>query len=1219
MANQPKKYKKFVATAATATLVASAIVPVASAASLSDIAGNTHEEAINALVDAKVISGYPDGTFKPNKTLTRSDVVKLLGKYLETQGFEPAGNYKTSPAFKDLKTTSNEELLKYASVVKEAGVFAGSNGNLLAGDSITRENMAIVLVRMINTLKDVSLEEYVASQDFDGDVTDLEQAKAEARTAIAVLDFYDITNPAAPVFNPKGDTTRGQFASFLNKTINADYAGASATTGTVKAINNTTVEVTFGEKVEDIKDLNFTIEGLEVKNAVVKLTDNKTVVVTTTAQTAGKEYEVKVNGNAVGKFTGVSAVLPKSVKMITNSQQAVYGQQVTVKAEVTVEDGQSKAGIPLTFIIAGNGVNATPSYIEVTTDANGVAQHTYTQYTGSEDTVTVYATAKADIRNSAAKVYWANAALLTVTEVTEGNTLVNGSKKIYKVKARSWATDANGNKYVNVAFKENIDVAPNKVVTDVEVIDRSSGSAYPYQYSTTSTMQQTRVYLNSDNEATFTLDGADAAVTPIVFVDSSTTQSGRYVNTYLQQAVPTVTFAATQLFSLDVTSVGQLEQSAAIDASGTGQGGRNYKAVVKDKDGKVVPNARVQIAFKAENITKNYTNGQVKVVDTVGNVSDVTFASATSAHSNYITLQANAKGEVDFRVIGYLNNWAIPTVVIDNGSTSGALDKADVQNDGPLVHFVQAIVEKSSLTVKNGPKESLSFGRGEVAEFTYSTADQNGNPYYTGAYLAKFEITAGNDDLEYSYDGTNWNTTTQKVDAGRKATLTVNSTNGEAKIYVRSAGNNIATTATVNASASQGVKVLPNITKVASFSPYTAAASFTGTATQANVNFTAETITLAGGGSTTYTAPLNPTGAIYKEKTATNTYATINYARFLEVLNNATVTIERDVNGVYTYIIEDAGTEVLPPTAGTPGSTIVTLASAEWTTNAAPAVTTPATFAQATIDTTDLDVDTSAVYEVETAGATADIVILLDDAVTATFDFDAADLAAELERVRTALDASTNYDVTVEGSNLVITSVLEGAAANANTDAVNVDSVDQTPVTDAIEASEVELFGTTVSYDGNATNLAAALNTANPNYKAEVSGTDVVVKALTAGSSFNNALALTVDNVAEPITGGADAVTASAVDGVLELTFSDNVTVPTSLAITTDAGTFTVASGSVTVAGDTLTITVPQANAVSAATTITGISGVQYTTTNTAGDTVTKQVANPTTAITIAP
>ncbi|WP_342473093.1 S-layer homology domain-containing protein [Metasolibacillus sp. FSL H7-0170] len=226
MANQPKKYKKFVATAATATLVASAIVPVASAANLSDIAGNTHEEAINALVDAKVISGYPDGTFKPNKALTRSDVVKLLGKYLETEGYEPASNWKTSPAFADLKTTSNEELLKYASVVKEAGVFVGSHGNLLPSDLITRENMALTLVRMVNTLEGVSLEEFVAGQDFNGDVKDLNQAKAEARSAISVLDFFDITNPAVSNFNPKGNTTRGQFATFLYKTANTDFSKA---------------------------------------------------------------------------------------------------------------------------------------------------------------------------------------------------------------------------------------------------------------------------------------------------------------------------------------------------------------------------------------------------------------------------------------------------------------------------------------------------------------------------------------------------------------------------------------------------------------------------------------------------------------------------------------------------------------------------------------------------------------------------------------------------------------------------------------------------------------------------------------------------------------------------------------------------------------------------------------------------------------------------------
>ncbi|MCT6923393.1 S-layer homology domain-containing protein [Metasolibacillus sp.] len=299
MANQPKKYKKFVATAATATLVASAIVPVASAANLSDISGNTHEEAINALVDAKVISGYPDGTFKPNKALTRSDVVKLLGKYLETEGYEPASNWKTSPAFADLKTTSNEELLKYASVVKEAGVFVGSNGNLLPSDLITRENMAITLVRMINTLEDVSLEEFVAGEDFKGDVKDLNAAKAEARSAISVLDFYDITNPAVSEFNPKGNTTRGQFASFLYKTVSTDFS---------KVPTNEASEVV-PEKVEVVER---SIQGKFGENVTVQ------VKVTTKAGESAANIPVTLAINPAG----VDQLLQEQIKeeVLTNAE-----------------------------------------------------------------------------------------------------------------------------------------------------------------------------------------------------------------------------------------------------------------------------------------------------------------------------------------------------------------------------------------------------------------------------------------------------------------------------------------------------------------------------------------------------------------------------------------------------------------------------------------------------------------------------------------------------------------------------------------------------------------------------------------------------------------------------------------------------------------------------------------------------------------------------------
>ncbi|MGN7388111.1 S-layer homology domain-containing protein [Sporosarcina sp. SAFN-015] len=221
--NQPKKYRNFMIGAASAALVATAVAPVASAAEFSDVKGNTHEPAIKALVEAGVISGYPDGTFQPNKTLTRSDVVKMMGKWLVSLDYEVPADYKTNPRFKDLTSKSNDELLKYAALVKDNGVFNGyADGTLGAGLDITRENMAIVLVRAYDAIHKTDLVTLVKEKEFNKDVTDLAKAKAEARPYIDVLDYFDITNPVAPQFNPKNTTTRGQFASFLYKTSNVN-------------------------------------------------------------------------------------------------------------------------------------------------------------------------------------------------------------------------------------------------------------------------------------------------------------------------------------------------------------------------------------------------------------------------------------------------------------------------------------------------------------------------------------------------------------------------------------------------------------------------------------------------------------------------------------------------------------------------------------------------------------------------------------------------------------------------------------------------------------------------------------------------------------------------------------------------------------------------------------------------------------------------------------
>ncbi len=59
-------------------LLTLAYVPSVGAAQLSDIAGNPFEKQITKLIDAGVINGFPDGTFKPDQEVTRAQFAKLV-------------------------------------------------------------------------------------------------------------------------------------------------------------------------------------------------------------------------------------------------------------------------------------------------------------------------------------------------------------------------------------------------------------------------------------------------------------------------------------------------------------------------------------------------------------------------------------------------------------------------------------------------------------------------------------------------------------------------------------------------------------------------------------------------------------------------------------------------------------------------------------------------------------------------------------------------------------------------------------------------------------------------------------------------------------------------------------------------------------------------------------------------------------------------------------
>ncbi|OBW58866.1 hypothetical protein A9986_07940 [Solibacillus silvestris] len=950
MANQPKKYKKFVATAATATLVASAIVPVASAASLSDIKGNTHEGAINALVDAGVISGYPDGTFKPNKELTRSDVVKLLGKYLVSQGHSIPADAASNPRFADLSSKTNKELLEYAAVVADAGVFAGSNGKLLAGDAITRENMAIVLVRMVNTLNDVSLEEYVATQDFTREVKDINTAKAEARTAIDVLDFYDITSVAN--FLPKNTVTRGQFATFLNNVIKADFSGAAATTGTVKAINNTTVEVTFAENIEDIKALDFKIEGLEVKNAVVKQTDKKTAVLTTAAQVAAKEYTVTVNTNTVGKFTGVSAVIPSKIDVTTSSLQGIIGKEVTIKAQVTVPEGQSKAGIPVTFNITSNSANTDKVEVQSVTNAEGVATYTYTRYYASEDTFTAYATDKSSVFSNG-KVYWANDIQLAVSEITSGNDLANETKKSYKVTG-----DANTVYYI--AIKENLGVTPDKI-TQVKVQnynttpETTDDIKTPYTLSTSSQHEVAAVRTNANGEGSFTVYGSNLSATPIVYSPESTPttpQTYTYNKLDLQAEAPTVKFSQVNQLALKVVGEGTLNSAETAVNFSTGNvaydatsvGGRTYTVTVTDKDGKVAPaGTTAYVTFESGNYS--IANGGGLYFST--GTQDFQSILKTDGTPKVLAVTVGAEGKAKFRVAGSgATTFVKPTVFLNTaGSTTDpALNKSGAATDifevAEVTYFKSASVTNAELSVEDEFGRTVStLDAGKDAYFIYQSVDQNGFPYRPNAISTgntttnvwvpvtlpdgtigyQQQVIPGTSVTEYNltFDVTSLFGNASVKDAGGNPLTPSNPSQnlGNTKTYqIKSdaAGKAIvrvtsSATDTVTVNVSGSNTILPTKSASVGFVDSTIVPNeYSGTVE--SYNSIAGTLKFAGKNS----VPLFGSNIVYRK----GTDIIANYDAFVDLLHNATgpVSITRTVkDGVTTFNIYNVATSGVKP------------------------------------------------------------------------------------------------------------------------------------------------------------------------------------------------------------------------------------------------------------------------------------------------------------------
>lgn len=182
-------------------------VPVVKNDAFSDVNNNHWAYAyIENLNETGIISGYPDGTFKPENTVTREEFVKMI--------VSAAGLYNNAAEcdFSDVNQT--DWFYTYIASANEAGAVSGISQDIFGvGRPVTRQDVALIGARILDKLKGTnktSLKSATTSFDDNDAISEYAMPGVSALVDMGVINgFNDNT------FRPAEFLTRAQAAKII--------------------------------------------------------------------------------------------------------------------------------------------------------------------------------------------------------------------------------------------------------------------------------------------------------------------------------------------------------------------------------------------------------------------------------------------------------------------------------------------------------------------------------------------------------------------------------------------------------------------------------------------------------------------------------------------------------------------------------------------------------------------------------------------------------------------------------------------------------------------------------------------------------------------------------------------------------------------------------------------------------------------------------------------
>ncbi|AOY75867.1 S-layer homology domain-containing protein [Clostridium formicaceticum] len=166
-----------------------------------DVIGHWAAIHINKLLAREAIGGYPDGSFKPDASITRAEFATVLVKAL---GLE----VKSGKLFAD---TENHWAKDYIATAHANGILSGYDDNTFgADDFITREQMAVMVVKAADLGNTAVQKSFI-----DG-----ESISSWAKTAVDTANVNGIINGYPDdTFKPQDNATRAEAVTAIVKII----------------------------------------------------------------------------------------------------------------------------------------------------------------------------------------------------------------------------------------------------------------------------------------------------------------------------------------------------------------------------------------------------------------------------------------------------------------------------------------------------------------------------------------------------------------------------------------------------------------------------------------------------------------------------------------------------------------------------------------------------------------------------------------------------------------------------------------------------------------------------------------------------------------------------------------------------------------------------------------------------------------------------------------